>query len=43
MLSAIGDGPYKINQSVPGYFNTDNLQTLTGIDASEMEPPVTEN
>ena len=42
MLSAIGDGAYKINQSVPGYFNTDNLQSLTGIDASEMEPPATE-
>lgn len=43
MLSAIGDGAYKINQSVPGYFNKDNLQTLTGINASDMEPPVTTN
>lgn len=40
MLSAIGDGAYKINQSVPGYFNSDNLRELTGIDASSMEPPV---
>ena len=40
MLSAIGDGAYKINQSVPGYFNTDNLRELTGIEASSMEPPV---
>lgn len=35
MLSSIGDGAIKINQAVPGYFNTDNLRNLTGIDASE--------
>ena len=40
MLSAIGDGAIKINQAIPGYFNTDNLEDLTGIEASGMEPPV---
>ena len=34
MLSGIGDGAIKINQAVPGYFGSDNLRTLTGIDAS---------
>lgn len=34
MLSGIGDGAVKINQAVPGYFGSDNLRTLTGIDAS---------
>lgn len=37
-LSSIGDGAIKLNQAVPGYFNTDNLEELTGINASEMEP-----
>lgn len=36
-LSGIGDGAIKINQAVPGYFNTDNLTDLTGIDPSGME------
>ena len=40
MLSAIGDGANKINQVIPGYFNTDNLRDLTGIEASSLEPPV---
>ena len=40
MLSSIGDGAIKINQAVPGYFNTDNLEELTGIEASEMEATV---
>ena len=35
MLSGIGDGAIKINQAVPGYFGSDNLRTLTGIDASK--------
>ena len=35
-LSSIGDGAIKINQAVPGYFNTDNLRILTGIEASRM-------
>lgn len=39
-LSSIGDGAIKINQAVPGYFNKDNLRTMTGIDASEIEEPV---
>ena len=30
-LSVIGDGAIKINQAVPGYFNTTNLRDLTGI------------
>lgn len=34
MLSGIGDGAVKINQAVPGYFGSDNLRKLTGIDAS---------
>ena len=33
MLSSIGDGAYKINQAVPGYFGADNLRDLTGVDA----------
>lgn len=36
-LSGIGDGAIKINQAIPGYFNTDNLVDLTGIDPSKME------
>lgn len=36
MLSSIGDGAIKINQAVPGYFNKDNLRTLTGIKSSDM-------
>lgn len=36
MLSSIGDGAIKINQAVPGYFNTDNLRNLTGINASKL-------
>lgn len=36
MLSSIGDGAIKINQAVPGYFNTDNLRNLTGIKASRL-------
>lgn len=40
MLSSIGDGVVKINQSVPGYFNKDNLENMTGITASK-EPPIT--
>ena len=42
MLSLIGDGVIKINQAVPGYFNSDNLRTMTGIDKSDLEPPVQE-
>ena len=37
MLSSMGDGIIKINQAVPGYFNTDNLRTLTGIEPSTLE------
>lgn len=33
-LSGIGDGAIKINQAVPGYFDSDNLRDLTGIQAS---------
>ena len=38
MLSSIGDGAIKINQAVPGYFNSDNLRNLTGINPSSLEP-----
>lgn len=37
MLSSIGDGAIKVNQAVPGYFNSDNLRDLTGIPQSEIE------
>lgn len=37
MLSTIGDGAVKINQAVPGYFNTDNLRNLTGIKPSSLK------
>lgn len=43
MLSSMGDGIAKINQSVPGYFNKDNLENMTGIVASkEPEPMIVE-
>lgn len=32
-LSTIGDGALKINQAIPGYFNSENLRELTGIDS----------
>ena len=34
MLSVIGDGAIKINQSVPGFFGENNLRDLTGIEAN---------
>lgn len=37
MLSTIGDGAIKINNAVPGYFNTDNLRNITGIAPSNLE------
>lgn len=43
MLSSIGDGAVKINQAVPGYFNTDNLRALTGIEVSKMPVAVIDN
>lgn len=39
MLSSMGDGAIKLNQAVPGYFNKDNLEILTGIAASK-EPAI---
>lgn len=36
-LSLIGDGAIKINQAVPGYFNSDNLRDLTGIAKSDIK------
>ena len=36
MLSSIGDGMVKVNQAIPGFFNTDNFENLTGISASGM-------
>lgn len=38
-LSGIGDGAIKLNQAVPGYFNTDNLVDLTGIEPSDLPAP----
>ena len=35
MLSSIGDGTIKINQAVPDYFNSNNLEELTGIKKGE--------
>ena len=35
-LSLIGDAAIKINQAVPGYFNSDNLRDLTGIDGEQQ-------
>lgn len=42
MLSSIGDGVVKINQSVPGYFNKDNLEKMTGISASKEPAQITQ-
>lgn len=39
MLSSMGDGVIKFNQAVPGYFNKDNLEDMTGITASK-EPAI---
>lgn len=39
MLSSIGDGAIKINQAVPGYFNTDNLRYMTGVKPSKLAAP----
>lgn len=36
MLSSMGDGVLKFNQAVPGYFNKDNLRTMTGIEPSRL-------
>ena len=33
-ISLIGDGAIKINQAVPGYFDSDNLRDLTGIEGA---------
>lgn len=37
-LNLAGDGIIKMNQAVPGYFNIDNVEELTGIEASKMMP-----
>ena len=34
-IGLIGDAAIKVNQAVPGYFNTENLRNLTGIDSDE--------
>ncbi|MEG0919416.1 MAG: phage portal protein [Anaerovoracaceae bacterium] len=36
-LSSIGDGAIKINQTVPGYFDSKTLRELTGIKGSSSE------
>jgi len=33
-LSLIGDGAIKVNQAIPGYFNSDTLRDLTGIEGA---------
>lgn len=38
-LFVIGDGAVKINQAIPGYFNKDNLEDLTGIELSGIPIP----
>lgn len=43
MLNLMGDGIIKINQAVPGYFNLDNMRSITGIPASTMPVPAGEN
>lgn len=35
MLSGIGDGAAKINNAIPGYFDSSNLKQLTGIEPGE--------
>ena len=35
MLSGIGDGAAKINNAIPGYFDSHNLKQLTGIEPGE--------
>ena len=42
MLNLMGDGIIKINQAVPGYFNQDNMRSITGIPASSMPAPTEE-
>jgi hypothetical protein len=37
MITSIGDGAIKINQAVPGFFNVENLEAMTGIE-SNAEP-----
>lgn len=40
MLSAIGDGAIKINQSIPGFFDADTLNELTGIEGNSTDATV---
>ena len=35
-LNLVGDGIIKMNQAVPGYFNTDNVEEITGIEPSRL-------
>lgn len=42
-LGTIGDGIAKINQVIPGYFNTDNVSALTGIQASDLPVPAVQS
>lgn len=42
MLSSMGDGAIKINQAVPGYFNKDNLEVITGISSSKEPVTITQ-
>ena len=40
MLSAIGDGAIKINQSIPGFFDADTLNELTGIEGNSTDATI---
>ena len=41
-LSLVGDGAIKINQAVPGYFDSETLRNLTGIKGSSGGEPIGE-
>lgn len=38
MIATVGDAAIKVNQTVPNFFNKDNLRDLTGIESEEGEP-----
>lgn len=36
-LSVLGDGAYKLNQAFPGYFTSETLHDLTGIEGADLD------
>lgn len=36
-LSLLGDGAYKLNQAFPGYFTSETLHDLTGIEGADLD------